>query len=192
VLGGLGTSTPGGTSATRAAAAGISIVAPCWLHSFLSTVTVIVPRSAPWPAATKSPVWWSVWPAPHPGPGRQTASSLAGDCQAPLRKSNTTGLSPPGLSFPCSSNMAPVARQGLGRARSSKSPPGADVWWLRVGRGVVGLLFAIDIDAVRPVQRFSRAREVMTVRRCGFGRRASDAPSRARRHEWSRCRSRGR
>jgi hypothetical protein len=117
VLGGLGTSTPGGTSATRAATAGICIVAPCWLHSLLSTVTVIVPRSAPC-ACCNQITCVVVCLAGAPSGPRQANSIVSGrDCQAPLRKSSTTGFCPPAaLSFAwsASSSRAPVATQDLG------------------------------------------------------------------------------
>ena len=50
----------------------------------------------------------------------------------------------------------PGRNAGGGCARSAESPPGADVWRLWVGGAVVGLLFAIDVDTVGPVERFAR------------------------------------
>jgi hypothetical protein len=117
VLGGLGTSTPEGTSATRAATAGIFIVAPCWLHSLLSTVTVIVPRNAPCACCNQITCVVVCLAGASSGP-RQANSIVSGrDCQAPLRKSRTTGLLPPdslNWTWPVSSSKTPVATHHLG------------------------------------------------------------------------------
>jgi hypothetical protein len=96
-LGGLGTSTPGGTS--------------------------MVPRSAPC-ACCSQITWVVVCLAGAPSGPRQANSIVSGrDCQAPLRKSSTTGFLSTRcaqLAWSASSSRAPVATQDWVRTQFGK------------------------------------------------------------------------
>jgi hypothetical protein len=76
----------------------------------------------------------------------------------------------------------------IGCTCSSESPPGADVWWLRVGAGVAGLLFARSIMTPTATKAtHSDAAAVPSPMTQGRGRTDRGSQPSARTSSRSRC-----